>query len=146
MHFPEFLLAFLLIISTVMMSFSSGGFILNFRQIGFNIFSTAQNGINAVTSSISNSINAVKELAELRKQYEILSEKLKDYEYMQRSNSEIRKENARLKEQLEFSQSLAVKNFAANIISRQLVHNDCRQQGLQERNQKEHAGHRHSRR
>ncbi len=118
LHFSEFLLAFLLIVSTVMMSFSSGGFILNFRQIGFNIFSTVQNGINTITSSITNSVNAVKELAELRKQYEVLSEKMKDYEYMQRSNSEIRKENARLKEQLDFSQSLAVKNFAANIISR----------------------------
>ena len=91
---------------------------MNFRQIGFNVFSTAQNGISAVTSSIQKSFNAVKELAELKKQYEILSEKLKDYEYMQRSNSEIRKENARLKEQLDFAQSLAVKNFPANIISR----------------------------
>lgn len=118
LHFSEFLLAFLLIVSGVMMSFSSGGFILNFKQIGFNIFSAAENGINAVTRSIQNSFNAVKELAELRKQYEILSEKLKDYEYMQRSNSEIRKENARLKEQLDFAQSLAVKNFPANIISR----------------------------
>ena len=92
LHFSEFLLAFLLIVSCVMMSFSSGGFILNFKEIGFNVFSTVQNGINAVTSSVANSFNAVKELAELRKQYEVLTEKLKDYEYMQRSNSEIRKE------------------------------------------------------
>ncbi len=118
MHFSEFLLAFLLVLSGVMMSFSSGGFILNFKQIGFNIFSTAENGISAVARAAQSSFNAVKELAELRKQYAILVEKLKDYEYMQRSNSEIRKENARLKEQLDFAQSLAVKNFPANIISR----------------------------
>lgn len=118
MHFAEFLLAFLLMLSGVMMSFSSGGFILNFKQIGFNIFSTAENGINAVTGSVKNAFTAVRELAELRKQYNILAEKLKDYEYMQRANSEIRKENARLKEQLDFAQSLAVKNFPANIISR----------------------------
>ncbi len=118
LHFSEILLAVLLVISSAMMSFSSGGFILNFKEIGFTVFSTIQSGINSVSSSVANSINAVKELAELRKQYEILSEKLKDYEYMQRSNSEIRKENARLKEQLDFSQSLAVQNFAANIISR----------------------------
>ncbi|MCR5045247.1 MAG: rod shape-determining protein MreC [Treponema sp.] len=118
LHFAEFLLAFLLILSSAMMSFSSGGFILNFKQIGFNVFSAAQNGINVVTSSIKNSFNAVKELAELRKQYDILTEKLKDYEYMQRTNSDIRKENARLKEQLDFAQSLAVKNYPANIISR----------------------------
>ena len=118
MHFSEFLLAFLLILSGAMMSFSSGGFILNFKQIGFNIFSTAENGISAVTGSVKTAFTALKELAELRKQYNILVEKLKDYEYMQRANSEIRKENARLKEQLDFAQSLAVKNFPANIISR----------------------------
>ena len=118
LHFSEFLLVFLLLLSGAMMSFSSCGFILNFRQIGFNIFSTVENGISVVTGSVKNAFNAVRELAELRKQYEILSEKLKDYEYMQRANSEIRKENARLKEQLDFAQSLAVKNFPANIISR----------------------------
>ena len=118
LHFAEFLLAFLLLLSGVMMSFSSGGFILNFKQIGFNIFSAAANGVSVVTRSAQNTFNAVRELAELRKQYNVLVEKLKDYEYMQRTNSEIRKENARLKEQLEFAQSLAVKNFPANIISR----------------------------
>lgn len=118
MHFSEFLLAFLLIVSGIMMSFSSGGFILNFKQIGFNMFSAAGNGINVVTSAVKSSFNAVKELAELRKQYNILTEKLKDYEYMQRTNSEIRKENARLKEQLDFAQSLAIKNYPASIISR----------------------------
>ncbi len=117
-HFSEFLLAFLLVVSGVMMSFSSGGFILDFRQIGFNVFSTVENGISVVTSSVKNTVSAVKELAELHKRYDILVERLKDYEYMQRTNTEIRKENARLKEQLDFTKSLSVKNYAANIISR----------------------------
>lgn len=100
------------------MAFSSGGFILNFRQMGFNIFSTVENGISKVTSAVSNSVTAVRKLAELNRQYDILTEKLKDYEYMQRTNTEIRKENARLKEQLDFSQNLTAKNYAASIISR----------------------------
>ncbi len=91
---------------------------MDLRQIGFNVFSTAQNGVNAVTSAVKNSVNAVKELSKLHKEYDILVKKLEDYEYMQRTNTEIRKENARLKEQLEFSQSLDNKNYAANIISR----------------------------
>lgn len=117
-HFSEFLLALLLIISGTMTALSSGGFILDFKRIGFNIFSVAQNGINAITSTITNSVNAVRELAKLHKEYDVLVEKLKDYEYMQRTNTEIRKENARLKEQLDFSQSLEVKNYSASIISR----------------------------
>lgn len=91
---------------------------MDIKQIGFTVFSTAQNGINVVTSAVKNSVNAVKELSKLHKEYDILVEKLEDYEYMQRTNTEIRKENARLKEQLEFSQSLDSKNYAANIISR----------------------------
>lgn len=117
-HLAEFLLVFLLTISCVMMGFSSGGFILDLKQFGFNVLSTAQNGINVVTSTVNNSINAVKELSKLHKEYDILVEKLEDYEYMQRTNTEIRKENARLREQLEFSQSLDNKNYAASIISR----------------------------
>ncbi len=117
-HFAEFLLVFLLALSCAMAAFSAGGFILDLRQIGFNVFSTAQNGVNAVTSAVKNSVNAVKELSKLHKEYDILVKKLEDYEYMQRTNTEIRKENARLKEQLEFSQSLDNKNYAANIISR----------------------------
>lgn len=101
-----------------MMSFSSGGFVVNFKQIGFNIFSSAENVINRVTSSVTSTFTAVKNLAKLHEEYELLTEKLKDYEYMQRTNSDIRKENARLKEQLGFAQNLEYKNYPAQIISR----------------------------
>ena len=117
-YFSEFLLAILLAISCAMTAFSTGGFILNFREIGFNVLSAAQKGIGVVVSAAKNSVAAVSELSKLHKEYDLLVEKLKDYEYMQRTNMEIRKENARLKEQLEFSRSLENKNYPANIISR----------------------------
>lgn len=117
-YFSEFLLAILLAVSCTMAAFSTGGFILNFREIGFNVLSTAQKGIGAVVHAAKNSVTAVSELSKLHKEYDLLVEKLKDYEYMQRTNMEIRKENARLKEQLEFSRSLEEKNYPANIISR----------------------------
>lgn len=118
LRFQEFLLIILVITSNIMLSLCTGGFIVNFKKVGFTIFSTVEKGISVVTVSVKNSVTAVQKLAVLSKEYEILSEKLKDYELMQRNNSSIRKENARLKEQLGFVESVQQKTIPANIISR----------------------------
>lgn len=108
----------LVIISGTMLALSSGGFILNFKEVGFSVFTTAQKGVNAVFHGITGAFEAVKELSELRKDYNELVEKLKDYEYLQRNNAEIRKENELLKEQLQISQSMINKNYSAQVIGR----------------------------
>ena len=118
--FSEFLLVILLIVSSVFLAFSSGGFFLNFKSIGFSIFSTVEKGFHAVTNGIKNTFGAVAELSQLRKEYQILTEKLENYEQMQRTNAEVRKENERLKEQLDFTTSLEEKNYFAQIISRDI--------------------------
>lgn len=117
-RFSEFLLLLLLLISTVMMSLSTGSFVINFKEIGFGVLSGIGRGVSAVTMAVKNTVNSVKELSALHEQYDILTEKLEDYEYMQRTNSDIRKENARLKELLGFSENLSRKNYPAAIISR----------------------------
>lgn len=114
----EFLLILFLLFSGAMLTFSSGGFVVNFKQVGFSVLSTIEKGIYNVISGTGNTLNAVRELAQLRKDYDVLTEKLADYEQMRRSNAEIRKENDRLKEQLGFSTSLEEKNYPARIISR----------------------------
>ena len=48
----------------------------------------------------------------------LLKEKLKNYEFLQRNNTEIRKENERLREQLQFATHIEQKNFPAQIIGR----------------------------
>ncbi len=116
--FPEMVFVVFLILSSVMLAFSSGGFILNFKQIGFSLLSSAQRGINAVATTVVDTVNAVNELSKLREENAALVEKLKNYEYMQRTNVEIRKENERLLEQLDFSRAVPQKNFAARIIGR----------------------------
>lgn len=118
--FAEFLFVILIILSGVCLSFNSGGFILNFKKIGFSIISTFDKGVNYIADGTKNTINAVSELRQLRKDYNELVTKLEHYEEMQRSNVEIRKENERLKEQLDFSYSLEEKNIPAQIISRDL--------------------------
>ena len=117
-RFPEFLLIGLLLISNIVLNFSSGGFILNLKKIGFSAISTVEKGVHIVTHGIGDTFSAVKELKQLKKDYNDLVIKLENYEQMQRSNADIRKENERLREQLDFSISLDEKNYPAQIISR----------------------------
>ncbi len=117
-RFPEFLLIGLLLVSNVILNFSGGGFILNLKKIGFSAISTVEKGFHFVTNGIGDTFSAIKELKQLKKDYNDLVIKLENYEKMQRSNADIRKENERLKEQLDFSISLDEKNYPAQIISR----------------------------
>ncbi|MCQ2610111.1 MAG: rod shape-determining protein MreC [Treponema sp.] len=115
---PEIFFVVYLVAAAVMMSFNAGGFVLNFKQIGFTICSTVEKGIAAVTGYVTDTVGAIKKLTTLSREYDALLEKLADYEYMQRTNASIRKENERLKELLGFSESLVNKTIPANIISR----------------------------
>lgn len=118
--FSEFLLVLLILISGIMLAFNSGGFFVNFKSIGFSIFSTIQKGVYTVTNGVKNTFGAVYELGKLRKEYLVLTEKLENYQQMQRSNADIKKENQRLKEQLDFTTSLEEKNYPAQIIARDI--------------------------
>ena len=116
----EFFLILLILISGTMLSFSSGGFVLNFKKIGFSVISSIEKGSSYVVNGVKSGFTAVKELRQLKKEYNELVVKLENYEQMQRSNADIRKENERLKEQLDFATSLVEKNIPSQIISRNL--------------------------
>lgn len=114
----EILLIVFLLFSGAMLAFHSGGFVLNFRSLGFTLLSSVQKGVSTVTNGIENTFNAVHELARLRQENKELTERLKNYEILQRANTDIRKENERLKEQLDFSVTYQEKNYPAQIIAR----------------------------
>lgn len=114
----EFVFAVLLLVSGVLLALNSGGFVVNFKKVGFTVLSSVQKGVSVVTSGVGNTFSAVKELSRLREENKELTERLKNYQYLQRNNSEITKENERLKEQLGFSTSLEEKNYPAQIIGR----------------------------
>ena len=116
--FAEFLFVLLFLISSLMLAFSSGGFILDFKRIGFSIVSSLDKGVHFVIDGVKDTVNAVGELHKLKKDYNDLVIKLEDYENMQHANADITKENARLREQLGFSLSIEDKNIPAQIISR----------------------------
>lgn len=116
--FSELLLLVFVLFSGIMLAFHSGGFVVNFQKVGFTVLSSMQKGVSAVAGGIGDTFNAVHELARLREENKELTERLKNYEILQRTNTDIRKENERLKEQLDFSISLKEKNYPAQIISR----------------------------
>jgi rod shape-determining protein MreC len=105
-------------ISGIFLAFSSGGFVVNFKDIGFSLMSGAQRGVYSVSSFFSGTVTAIKELSDLKQKYEALSKRLEDYELLQRSNADIRVENDHLKSLLGFSESIPVKNIPAEIIGR----------------------------
>lgn len=110
-----FLLIFLLIISSVLLTFSGGRFIIDFKSVGFSVAAGTENAVHSVSAFVTDTVSAVRELAELRSKYLELSEKLKDYELLQRSNADIRRENRELKEVLGFADTIAYKNIPAQI-------------------------------
>ncbi len=110
-----FLLILLLIISSVLLTFSGGRFIVDFKSIGFSVAAGTENAVHSLSAFVTDTVSAVRELAELRSKYVTLSEKLKDYELLQRSNADIRRENRELKELLGFADTIAYKNIPAQI-------------------------------
>ena len=118
--FSEFLLIIVVLLSSLLLAFNSGGFVVNLKKVGFSIISSVEKGVHFVVDGITNTVNSVGELRKLKKEYNELVLKLENYEQMQRSNADITKENERLKEQLGFSISMDEKNIPAQIISRNL--------------------------
>lgn len=113
-----FLLIIYLFVAGIFLAFSSGGFVVNFREVGFSFFSGIQKSVYSVGSFFSGTVNAITELSELREKYTVLLDRLDDYELLQRTNADIRIENDHLKELLGFTESLESKNIPAEIIAR----------------------------
>ena len=110
-----FLLIVLLVISSVLLTFSGGRFIVDFKSVGFSVAAGTENAVHSVSVFVTDTVTAVRELAELRTKYAALTEKLKDYELLQRSHADIRRENRELKELLGFADEISYKNIPAQV-------------------------------
>lgn len=116
--FAEFVFLILLFLSGLALAFSGGGFVVNFQRVGFSVVTSLQKAVYSVCDGVSGVFTAVAELKSLKAENQELKEKLKNYEFLQRNNTEIRKENERLREQLQFTTHIEQKNFPAQIIGR----------------------------
>ena len=116
---PDFILIVLLLISAISLGFNSGKFIVNLKTAGFTIVSTMQIGVHKITDAFNNTVNSVSERRRIQKEYKELLSKLQNYEYLQRNNAEVRKENERLREQLGYMTASSYKSYSARIIGRE---------------------------
>jgi rod shape-determining protein MreC len=113
-----YVFAALLLISFSLLLVSTRSFVLDIKDAGFSVFSGARSGIHSVSSFISGTVNSIQELATLREQYSELVESNARYQQLERNAAEIRAENARLRDQLGFSEVLEYKHINAEIIGR----------------------------
>lgn len=115
---PLFVFVILVVISGVLLAASTGGFVVNFKNVGFTALSSFQRGIHTVTTKFTDMVSAVKRMAELQEEYDKLLKQLENYQFLQQTNTEIRRENELLKEQLGFTESFEYVNYPARIIGR----------------------------
>ena len=105
-------------VSFSLLLFSTRNMIQNFQDAGLSVFSGVRGRVDDVSSLVSRTIMSVQELAELRTEYARLLESVARYERLERNAAEINQENARLKEQLGFSQGLSYRHIPAKLIGR----------------------------
>ncbi|MDR2864912.1 MAG: rod shape-determining protein MreC [Spirochaetaceae bacterium] len=113
-----YIFASLLFVSFSLLLFSTQSFIVNIQDAGLSVFSGIRGTLYALSSFVSGTVNSIQELATLREEYKELVDKMTRYEQLERNAAEIRAENNRLREQLDFSRILEYKHIPAEIIGR----------------------------
>ena len=108
----------LVLVSFSSLFFSSRNELMSAKDLGLSVFSGLRAGIHEVSSVLTRSVLAVRELASLRREYSELRERIARYEQLERTAAEIRQENNRLREQLGFSQNMRFQHIPAEIIGR----------------------------
>jgi len=108
----------LVLVSILMLMLSSIGFITNAKNLGLSVFLGVRGGIYEFSSLVSRTALSVKELADLRKEHSELIKQLERYKELERSSAEIYQENIRLREQLNFSNTMRYDRIPAEISGR----------------------------
>ena len=118
LKFTHIILVLLIIISGVLLSFSTGSFVFNLKEIGFSVFSTVQKGVVGTIDYVGGIFTSIEQLATIKEEHEILTKKLEDYEFLQRTNAKIIQENERLNDIFGFSNDYTYTTIGSRIIGR----------------------------
>ena len=108
----------LVLVSFSALFFSSRNVLIDAKNLGLTLFSGLRSGIHEASSAVSMTILSISELASLRREYSELLEQVARYEQLERSAAEIRQENNRLREQLDFARDLRYQHIPAVLIGR----------------------------
>jgi rod shape-determining protein MreC len=110
--------AVLVILCVVFLSFSTSTAVIRPKELGVSLFSTIQAAAHAVGSGVTNTINSVRELGELRREHELLLDRLAQYATIEEDVVSLRTEIDRLNRVLDYSESLQYDNLPARVIGK----------------------------
>lgn len=113
-----YVFAALILCSFSLLLLSTRSFVVNFKDVGFSVFSGVRGGVYELASLVSRTVLSARELGELRREHAELLQRLARYEGLERSNAEISQENIRLREQLGFERTIRYRHIPAEIIGR----------------------------
>lgn len=105
-------------VSSLLLIFSGRNFVLDMKDAGLSLFSGIRGGIHGLSSFVSRTALAVTELTVLRREHAELLALLERFQELERTSAEIYLENIRLREQLDFAQTLRFHRIPAQISGR----------------------------
>ncbi|GAB4223395.1 MAG: rod shape-determining protein MreC [Spirochaetales bacterium] len=117
-HRVGFLLGSYLTFCLFSIGLSTSSIVLRPKEIGLSFFSLFQSGIGSVQQFFSETIDSIRTLRNLKQEYEEALERLQYYEKVEKQYVILEEENRRLKEILQFSQSIPYENLPARIIGK----------------------------
>ncbi|MFP3958738.1 MAG: rod shape-determining protein MreC [Spirochaetaceae bacterium] len=117
-HRSGVLLAVFVLISLVLLAFSTSRERFRPAEVGLSAVSVLQQAASEVGNFAASTLNSVRELGELQAQYDAVLEELRRYEGIRSDVEELRREVERLEDVLGFSESLDYENVPARIIGK----------------------------
>jgi rod shape-determining protein MreC len=108
-----------LFVSVVLLSVSTTRFVQVPRSVGMSVVSVLQRVVQGIGDGVTNTVRSVAELGRLRQEYEALLDELERYRTLESDIDQLRSENRRLREVLQFSQTVSFRNLPAEIIGRE---------------------------
>ena len=115
-HRTGSLLTAYLVVSLVLLTITSDSVKLDLKKAGVTVVSLVQRGGAETGRFFGRLVNSIGELRRLRENYEALQEQMREYRVNEREIAEMRSENERLREQLEFSKTLTGEYRPAEVI------------------------------
>ncbi|TVQ39814.1 MAG: rod shape-determining protein MreC [Spirochaetaceae bacterium] len=110
--------AALTLVCTVLLSFSNSSAVIRPHELGVSLVATLQSALHAVGSSVTNTVNSVRELGELRRDYDLLLERVAHYETIEQDVHALQVEIDRLNQVLGFSENLRYRNVPARVVGK----------------------------
>jgi len=112
-------LALLVVISLVSLGVSTDAMSLRPKEVGQSFVAIFQQSASAVGRFFAGTVTSIRELSQLREQYDELLGQVRQYETIADDIALLRSENERLREALGFEQSLPYSSLPARVIAKE---------------------------